>query len=730
MVEVMNLLTIMKALFLIVCSFSAQSETLVGMVPGIYLGKNKNKFYLSSLEINADGVISEVKSLNGDNIPDNSTKLKNPNGDWLGIYPGLIDLHGHPKQNVLPLWGHAHGQFGNRHEWREWSQYQKDVSGNMNPWSGDFYMLAHCSAFRWAELQAMVLGTVYNQGWSFCEDEFSIFNVERGDGFIESQTNLKGEFVMPQAKVSAPTDLIFPKEFTFAWDLIKPIKDKHKLNFPEALWEYLKLNCLDFYNQLSLLSESFDSSLREELLQLNSDTFDGFVKKNRLKDSSLLPKLYKPLVLSYIKDNIDGCKIESPHSKFKRFMTRILPLIAGKYAHLKSSEKGVVLAHLAEGRSNDPYNKIEIDLLRLVDLDQEGMNLVHANGLDDEDIRMLGIKGMGVIWSPFSNLLLYNETLNIKKLFDSNVLVALGSDWTPTGSKSLLEEVKIAKKFLIKNNTFRSIGGDEFLYHSMITNPAKMLKRLETDPDDGVNGIGSIARGAVASLTITSIKNSNPFSNLVDSDADDIELVMAQGRKIYGSSHLMKNEAKLEKLPVYFFSDVDSNYFSQVKSKPIAELLKTDEVKSLQGRNECLFSDKFFSVPDEKVKAVREIEENFGVDLNSPEKIQKVLGVMLLSKTKNINEEKHDDVIGYFPSLFTCNDKNLNSRITNFIKVGSVDDEMEMNFVFRTEFRKKAQEKRDIFNANDPKNPRVSIPYKYASLYSLDYDVNLGVYGY
>ena len=29
-------------------------------------------------------------------------------------------------------------------------------------------------------------------------------------------------------------------------------------------------------------------------------------------------------------------------------MTRILPVIAGKYAHLKSSEKGVVLAHLAK----------------------------------------------------------------------------------------------------------------------------------------------------------------------------------------------------------------------------------------------------------------------------------------------------------------------------------------------------------------------------------------------
>ena len=125
------------------------------------------------------------------------------------------------------------------------------------------------------------------------------------------------------------------------------------------------------------------------------------MKKNRKTDSFRLPTLYKPTVLNYIKENIDRCDIQNPHSKFKRFMTRILPVIAGKYAHLKGSEKGVVLAHLAEGRANDPYNKIEIDLLRLVDLDLEGMNLVHANGLGDKDIRMLGEKGMGVIWSHF-----------------------------------------------------------------------------------------------------------------------------------------------------------------------------------------------------------------------------------------------------------------------------------------------------------------------------------------
>jgi hypothetical protein len=721
---------IVWTLVLFLFSISAFASSYVGMVPGIYLNQNKNNFYLTKISVSEVGVITSLEKVNEMNIRGDEEHLKSSDGNWLSIYPGLIDLHGHPKQNVLPLWGEAHGQFGNRHEWREWSEYQKDVSGNMNPWSSDYYMLSHCAAFRWAELQAMVLGTIYNQGWSFCEEDFSIFNVERGDGYIESEVSLDGKFVMPQAKVSAPTDLIFPKEFTFVWDEVRPIKQRKKISFPESLQVYLDENCFEFSSKLKAISSESDASLISEIKNLGDLSFNDFVKKNRLGDLIKLPSIYKPGVLKFIKENIDECKPEKPHSKFKRFMTRILPLIAGKHSHLKGSERGVVLAHLAEGRKGDPYNKLEIDLLRLVDLDLPGMNLVHANGLGKKDIIDIGKKGIGVVWSPFSNLLLYNETLDIQNLKEANVLISLGSDWTPTGSKSLLEEVKVAKKYLMKKNIFKQVGGDEFLYHTMVTNPAKMIKRLESNKDDGINGIGTLADNAVASFFVTSIKNSNPFSNLVDAKSSDIKLVVAQGKKIYGEKSLMSGASNLEVLPKYFFHDVDRKYFSSLKDKELKEILGSDKVKKLQAKNDCSFSERYFSKPESKSKAVGEAYNNFSVDLNSPEFIQKVLGVMLLSKSKNIGEEKHEDVITYFPSLFSCNDHELSSRLGNFIQINSNEDELSGNLVYREEFRKIAQEKRDLFNQKDPKHLRVSVPFKLARLYSIDYDVELGVYGY
>ena len=92
-------------LLLLVTSLSARSETLVGMVPGSYVNRDKTKFYLSRLEIGENGVITEVKVVNESRVSNDVTMLKDSKGNWLGVYPGLIDLHGHPKQNVLPLLG-------------------------------------------------------------------------------------------------------------------------------------------------------------------------------------------------------------------------------------------------------------------------------------------------------------------------------------------------------------------------------------------------------------------------------------------------------------------------------------------------------------------------------------------------------------------------------------------------------------------------------------------------
>ena len=95
---------------------------LVGKVPGIYVGKTsdqeRGRAYLAQITIKK-GIITGIKRLNPDSVPTSKSVLKlQTNGNWDIIYPGLIDLHNHNNQNVMPVWKKSYGRFANRFEWR------------------------------------------------------------------------------------------------------------------------------------------------------------------------------------------------------------------------------------------------------------------------------------------------------------------------------------------------------------------------------------------------------------------------------------------------------------------------------------------------------------------------------------------------------------------------------------------------------------------------------------
>ena len=50
-----------------------------------------------------------------------------------------------------------------------------------------------------------------------------------------------------------------------------------------------------------------------------------------------------------------------------------------------------------------------------------------------------------MVWSPLSNLLLYGGTADVAAAHAAGVPIALGSDWSPSGSRNLLAELKVAR---------------------------------------------------------------------------------------------------------------------------------------------------------------------------------------------------------------------------------------------------------------------------------------------
>ena len=252
--------------------------------------------------------------------------------------------------------------------------------------------------------------------------------------------------------------------------------------------------------------------------------------------------------------------------------------VAALFSQMQNGEVDAWLVHLAEGvrdgdrRLGDPTSsRAEFASLKGMGLLTDMTAIVHGAGLELSDfiemraapsIRSDGNgDGLGakLVWSPLSNLLLYGRTANVYEALSADVLVSLGTDWTPSGSRNLLGELKVAdialrdpallgaSRHLVPR---LSVGGDtdaenaeralDRLLVDMVTrNPARTL-RWQDD-------VGSIGAGKTADLFVITkpvrppragLPNS-PYRNLIDATERDVRLVMVGGDPLVADPELM-----------------------------------------------------------------------------------------------------------------------------------------------------------------------------------------------
>jgi 5-methylthioadenosine/S-adenosylhomocysteine deaminase len=69
---------------------------------------------------------------------------------------------------------------------------------------------------------------------------------------------------------------------------------------------------------------------------------------------------------------------------------------------------------------------------------------IHSTALNVDDLRIIASRGGSIVWSPLSNYLLYGRTLDLKAAAEAGVMMGIGCDWAPSGTKNLLGELKVA----------------------------------------------------------------------------------------------------------------------------------------------------------------------------------------------------------------------------------------------------------------------------------------------
>jgi cytosine/adenosine deaminase-related metal-dependent hydrolase len=238
------------------------------------------------------------------------------------------------------------------------------------------------------------------------------------------------------------------------------------------------------------------------------------------------------------------------------------------------------LVHLAEGvrdgdrRAGDPTSsRAEFASLKGKGLLTDMSVIVHGTALEWPDfVEMRAARsirsdyasdGLGakLVWSPLSNMLLYGRNTSVYEAISAGVLVSLGTDWTPSGSRNLLGEMKVADivlrdpallgktRHLVPHLSVTGQHGhsakdaeralDRLIVDMVTRNPAKTLRWYDE--------VGSIEAGKTADLfVITKPRNvprdglpHSPYRSLIDATEHHVRLVMVGGDPLVGDPDVM-----------------------------------------------------------------------------------------------------------------------------------------------------------------------------------------------
>jgi hypothetical protein len=197
------------------------------------------------------------------------------------------------------------------------------------------------------------------------------------------------------------------------------------------------------------------------------------------------------------------------------------------FARLKKSS--CLLLHLSEG--TDEKAREHFEALRLSTGEwtiTKALAGIHCVALKPDDFETIQRNQGSMIWSPLSNLLLYGDTAKMKAAKENGILIGIGSDWSPSGSKNLFGELKVARLF---SEAQGGIFSDHALLSMATRNAAQILGWQDA--------VGSLEAGKRADFLVISGEDGDPYSMFLEAPETDIAFVVINGVPRFGKSSFM-----------------------------------------------------------------------------------------------------------------------------------------------------------------------------------------------
>ena len=207
--------------------------------------------------------------------------------------------------------------------------------------------------------------------------------------------------------------------------------------------------------------------------------------------------------------------------------------------HLEQGQAFVY--HLCEG--TDPKLVAEYTKMRDEDCLAQGLAAIHCTALERPNYDEWAPEGGSVVWSPFSNLWLYRDTTDVLAARAAGLRICLGADWSPSGSKNLLGELKVADLW---NKT--ALAG--------ALSAREICAMTTSNPADAINWTGKIGRlkaGLHGDVLVTTDRIADdPYRNLIESIERDVLLVAINGQPFYGTTTMMRAAGAARAEPIRF----------------------------------------------------------------------------------------------------------------------------------------------------------------------------------
>ncbi|MBP6628069.1 MAG: amidohydrolase family protein [Kofleriaceae bacterium] len=203
-----------------------------------------------------------------------------------------------------------------------------------------------------------------------------------------------------------------------------------------------------------------------------------------------------------------------------------------QYSEYEMAQLPGVVTHTAEGIDDYAHEEFRCQSRSTDggrDFVRPNVAHIHGVGLTTADYFNMARDRSPLVWSPRSNVSLYGNTADAAVLARLGGVIALGTDWTYSGSASIVRELACVAELN------RAAYGEAFSAEDMWKMATKN-GAIATGTDDL---IGTLAAGKLADLVVFRATPGAYHQAVIDATTDDVALVLKAGQAMFGEADLI-----------------------------------------------------------------------------------------------------------------------------------------------------------------------------------------------